>query len=229
MTKKPKSDPVISVRLSEKLLAELDRVSGADKRSRSDWVRLGVEEEITRMNDQLARTKDAMEKAVLVLSDGSYDCNLIPGRDGACAEPAPRRTAFVTRLLPGGAALSLVGGRLMSVQEVAAVLGVSTATVYKLAHEGDLPHVRIGNAIRVEPGDLRAWLEERLVSAQDPRGSRRGPAADDGVLGPPPQALARVQERVRDRGQADRLPGEAVARTTFDTNRYQRRRACESW
>jgi hypothetical protein len=66
-------------------------------------------------------------------------------------------------------------------------------------------------------GDLRGGLEGR------------GPAAHDGVLGPPPQALARVQGRVRDRGQADRVPGEAVESTTFDTNRYPGAERCESW
>jgi excisionase family DNA binding protein len=49
----------------------------------------------------------------------------------------------------------------MNVQEVAAVLGVSTATVYKLCHRGELRHLRVCNAIRVKPEDLQRWLGER--------------------------------------------------------------------
>jgi len=43
---------------------------------------------------------------------------------------------------------------LLSVREVAARLGVSTATVYTLCESGELRHVRISNAIRIAPADL---------------------------------------------------------------------------
>jgi len=43
---------------------------------------------------------------------------------------------------------------LLSVREVAARLGVSTATVYKLCEQGELPYVRVSNAIRITPADL---------------------------------------------------------------------------
>jgi excisionase family DNA binding protein len=45
------------------------------------------------------------------------------------------------------------------VREVAARLGVSTATVYKLVNGGALAHVRIANSIRVAPADLAAYLK----------------------------------------------------------------------
>jgi excisionase family DNA binding protein len=44
---------------------------------------------------------------------------------------------------------------MLSVREVAARLGVCTSTVYKLCNEGKLAHVRVSNAIRVEPRALR--------------------------------------------------------------------------
>ena len=47
---------------------------------------------------------------------------------------------------------------LLTVRQVAARLGVSTSTVYKLCREGRLPHVRVSNAIRVEPG---LWTPQR--------------------------------------------------------------------
>ena len=40
---------------------------------------------------------------------------------------------------------------MLTVADVARMLRVSKATVYKLVTEGTLPHVRVGNAIRFVP------------------------------------------------------------------------------
>jgi excisionase family DNA binding protein len=53
---------------------------------------------------------------------------------------------------------------LLSVSEVARLLGVCSATVYALCAKGALPHVRVLNAIRVTPGDLEAFVENRRPS-----------------------------------------------------------------
>jgi len=52
------------------------------------------------------------------------------------------------------------GGRkhLLTVGALADRLGVSRATVYKLVAKGELPHVRVSNAIRVAPAHLEAFL-----------------------------------------------------------------------
>lgn len=60
--------------------------------------------------------------------------------------------ASALRALEGGA------GRLLSVREVAAGLGMSSATVYRLCDRGELAHVRVSNAIRVGPDDLDTYL-----------------------------------------------------------------------
>jgi excisionase family DNA binding protein len=41
---------------------------------------------------------------------------------------------------------------------VAARLGVCAATVYTLTERGELPHVRISNAIRFEPAAVAAFI-----------------------------------------------------------------------
>jgi len=56
------------------------------------------------------------------------------------------------REIPGGA------GRLLTVREAAERLAVSTATLYALCDRGELPHVRVSNAIRIAPADLAAFL-----------------------------------------------------------------------
>ncbi len=49
-------------------------------------------------------------------------------------------------------------GHLLTVRAVAAHLGVCKATVYALCERGELPHIRISNAIRIAPADLAAFL-----------------------------------------------------------------------
>jgi len=51
--------------------------------------------------------------------------------------------------------------RLLTVREVAGFLRVSTRTVYELCEKGRLQHVRIANAIRVEPTALVALVRSR--------------------------------------------------------------------
>jgi hypothetical protein len=52
------------------------------------------------------------------------------------------------------------GGRdaLLTVREVAARLGVCTATVYTLCERGLVRHARVLNAIRVAPADLAVFI-----------------------------------------------------------------------
>jgi len=50
----------------------------------------------------------------------------------------------------------------LSVRQVAELLGVSRASVYKLVERGELACVRVSNAIRVRPVDLERWLEGRV-------------------------------------------------------------------
>jgi len=51
--------------------------------------------------------------------------------------------------------------RLLRAADVAEQLGVSTATVYKICKSGDLPHIRIVDAIRVRPTDLAEFVSAR--------------------------------------------------------------------
>ena len=54
-----------------------------------------------------------------------------------------------------------LGEGLLSVQEVAKLLGLSARTVRRLAARGSLPCYRIGRLVRFALGDVFRWLEAR--------------------------------------------------------------------
>jgi len=70
---------------------------------------------------------------------------------------APAGTATIPRgepLVTGPVALE----RLLTAAEVAVRLRVCRATAYALCDRGELPHVRVSNAIRITPADLAEFI-----------------------------------------------------------------------
>lgn len=59
--------------------------------------------------------------------------------------------------------------RLMSVPEAAYQLGIGITRTWQLVWSGELPTVRIGRSVRVDPLALRAWIESRSSKLTDPR------------------------------------------------------------
>ena len=51
---------------------------------------------------------------------------------------------------------------MLSVPDVAAVLGISRAGAYELVHAEDFPKLRIGSRIVVPKEELREWIHENL-------------------------------------------------------------------
>jgi excisionase family DNA binding protein len=68
----------------------------------------------------------------------------------------------VKRVSASGSATdkSVAGGKagLLSVRHVARLLGVSTATIYKLPDAGTLSHFRVGTSIRIDPMALETLV-----------------------------------------------------------------------
>lgn len=53
----------------------------------------------------------------------------------------------------------------LKVEQVAELLAVSRSQAYALVRRGDLPSVRVGNAIRIPRRALEAWIEEQTRRA----------------------------------------------------------------
>lgn len=56
----------------------------------------------------------------------------------------------------------------LSVQDAADYLNVAPITIRRLIASGDLPHARLGRAIRIRLVDLDRYLEERTSTSWSP-------------------------------------------------------------
>ena len=49
----------------------------------------------------------------------------------------------------------------ISVKDVAARLGVSKMTIYRMVHSGEIPSIRVGRSFRIPKTAFQAWLEQQ--------------------------------------------------------------------
>lgn len=49
--------------------------------------------------------------------------------------------------------------RLLTYKQAGQLLGVTDRTVWTLVNAGELPAVRFGRSVRIDPADLRAFIE----------------------------------------------------------------------
>lgn len=59
--------------------------------------------------------------------------------------------------------------KLMTVPEAALQLGIGVTNTWKLVWSGELPSVRIGRAVRVDPAAIRAFVDAHSTKVTDPR------------------------------------------------------------
>jgi excisionase family DNA binding protein len=60
---------------------------------------------------------------------------------------------------------------LLNARQTAEALGISPRTLWALTKHGELPHVRVGRAVRYRPADLDAWAEARKQSGMQKEAS----------------------------------------------------------
>ena len=56
---------------------------------------------------------------------------------------------------------------LLKGNDVARILNISRAFAYQLMRQGEIPTVRIGNAVRVRESDLLAWIDRHLQKEKE--------------------------------------------------------------
>ncbi len=104
--------------------------------------------------------RDRQPKGLAASGSGSQQAAITGSDEGTDSQGSPQlaglRPPRVTPELQSRSALGVTPERLLTVREVAARLGVCTSTVYKLCNEGKLAHVRVSNAIRVDPSAVEA-------------------------------------------------------------------------
>jgi excisionase family DNA binding protein len=71
--------------------------------------------------------------------------------------------------------LSVLGARegsvmekLLNVREIAAYLGVTPGTIYKMTSvnaDPAIPHIKLGGAVRFDRADIDTWLRKRKLNA----------------------------------------------------------------
>ena len=58
---------------------------------------------------------------------------------------------------------TVTGAHILTMAEVAAILGVSMPTVYKLAKMHDFPCFRVGRGLRVREDHLTEWISKQMI------------------------------------------------------------------
>lgn len=63
--------------------------------------------------------------------------------------------------------------RLLTYREAGKLLGVTDRTIWTLVDQGELPAVRFGRSVRIDPADLRAYIDRCKTAGKgvndDPR------------------------------------------------------------
>ena len=64
----------------------------------------------------------------------------------------------------------MLDGDLLTIDQVAALLGVAKATIYSWTHQGWIPHVKVGRRlVRFRREAIEAWLKAQEVEGRPTR------------------------------------------------------------
>jgi len=58
---------------------------------------------------------------------------------------------------------------LLTVPELSQLLKISKDTIYRWVHEGYLPHLKMGGAVRFKERDIEVWLAKRANKGRKAR------------------------------------------------------------
>ncbi len=58
------------------------------------------------------------------------------------------------------------GSRLLTFEEVRAILQIKPSTLYAWCAKGEIPHLRVGRLLRFSHADLERWLKQRRIGCR---------------------------------------------------------------
>lgn len=64
--------------------------------------------------------------------------------------------------------------RLLNYREAGKLLGVTERTIWTLVDQGELPAVRFGRSVRIDPADLRNYINRSKTTAPGSANQRKG-------------------------------------------------------
>lgn len=59
--------------------------------------------------------------------------------------------------------------KLLTVEEMAEVLGVAVSTIYQWTHQEYIPHIKIGRFVRFNRMQVEQWLKNRTINGRATR------------------------------------------------------------
>ena len=51
--------------------------------------------------------------------------------------------------------------KLLTIQEVSALVQAKVSTIYKWVHMGFIPHIKVGRLVRFQEKEIMVWLEKK--------------------------------------------------------------------
>ena len=75
-------------------------------------------------------------------------------------------------------------GKMITVPDAAARIGLAAPTVYGMIAAGELPGYKFGRSVRVDEDELAAWKETRRVKPSPPPPIKRPPGRPSGSTKP---------------------------------------------
>ncbi|MDA8215114.1 MAG: helix-turn-helix domain-containing protein [Nitrospiraceae bacterium] len=61
--------------------------------------------------------------------------------------------------------------RLLSIEEMAEILGVKVSTLYAMTHYKKIPFFKLGKLVRFRLSDVESWLQSKMVKPEEKRQS----------------------------------------------------------
>lgn len=87
-------------------------------------------------------------------------------REG-CAKVVSSRDDREPKLRVVNMTSNRVEDRLLTVADVAEYLGLSVGTVYNKVSRGEIPHVKLGRAVRFRRSEIDRWIDAQSRVAED--------------------------------------------------------------